>query len=292
MRVIVLGDMHYTDYDDLPAMDARERFFEQFFRQVAAQRADLVIAIGDTVTTGTLAELAAQDALLKRVGLELLRVPGNHDSYTVAKSDLASYFLGGRAPASQVDLYTSFDAGPVRFIALDTTRSRDANWSGFVSDEQLAWLDAQIEEFNRLEHPRYLIAMGHHPIFNTTTRSEERWFNIDNSEAVRPIFNRLTRPPAFYVCGHNHINSLAGPDEHGWYFVQPGAPLICRSYGLFTIDENGVRYETVDIDLSDPQLQADLDTTRLALGESFNELPLERLYGKDSDHLLEVSASK
>ena len=291
MRVIVLGDMHYTDYDNPFAMAARERFFEGFFRQVAAQQADLVIAIGDTVTTGTLAELTALDALLRRVGLDLLRIPGNHDSYTLDKSELFPFFLGGRAPASSTDIYTGFDAGPVRFLLLDTTRSKDPNWSGFVSDEQLAWLDAQIEDFNRRDYPRYLIAMGHHPIYNTTRRSDELWLNIDNSDEVRPIFNKLARPPAFYVCGHNHVNSLAGPDQRGWYYVQPGAPLVCRSYGLFTIDA-AIRYDTVDIDLSDPQMRADLDTTRFALGENFNEMPFDYLYGSDEDRHLKVATGK
>lgn len=288
MRVIVLGDLHYATCSNPLEAAARDRFFEGLFWQVAAHRAELVIAIGDTTQGGIVSELAAQTALAQRCGVDLLRVMGNHDADNLDKTELAPFFLGGRLPASPTELYTSFEAGPVRFILLDTTRSKSSNWSGFVSDEQLAWLDGQLDRYNRADQPRHLIVMGHHPIFNTTRRSEEPWFNIDNSSAVEAILAKLTRRPGIYVCGHNHINSLAGPDEQGWYYVQPGAPLACRSYGLFTLGEAGICFETVDIDLSDPRLRADYDTTRLALGEGFNELPFETMYGAAGDHLMQV----
>ncbi len=292
MRVIVLGDLHYATYSDPLKAAARDRFFEGLFRQVAAHQADMVIAIGDTTQGGIIAELAAQTAIAQRCGLDLLRVPGNHDADNLDKTELASFFLGNHPSASSTELYTTFEAGLARFILLDTTRSKNSsNWSGFVSDEQLAWLADRIEQYNRAKQPRHLIVMGHHPIFNTTRRSEERWFNIDNSQAVEAILSKLIRRPGIYVCGHNHINSLAGPDAQGWYYVQPGAPLVCRSYGLFTLDEAGIRFETVDIDLSDPQLRADYDTTRFALGADFNERPFKEMYGADSDHLMQVAIS-
>jgi 3',5'-cyclic AMP phosphodiesterase CpdA len=291
MRFIVLGDLHYAVYADPAVSASRDRFFEGFFRQVVAQQADLVFAIGDTTDRGTIAELTGQTALAKRCGLDLIRLIGNHDAYSLDKAELAPYFLGNYAPASSTELYTGFDSGPVRFVLLDTARSRDDNWSGFVSDEQLAWLDAQIEQFNQAAQPRHLIVMGHHPIFNTTRRSDTLWLNIDNSPAVQEVFTRLTRRPGVYVCGHNHSNSLAGPDEQGWYYTQLGAPLVCRSYGLFTLDEHGIRFETVDINLSDPQMQADLDITRFAISEDFNEHPFEERYGATSDHFMQIPVS-
>src|SRR5437868_12747856 len=100
MRVIVLGDMHYSDFLNPLEAAARDRFFEEFFRQVAAHRADLVIAIGDTTNHGSVAELAAQDQLARRAGLDLLRVPGNHDADSLDKAELAPYFLGQHVPAS------------------------------------------------------------------------------------------------------------------------------------------------------------------------------------------------
>jgi len=131
--------------------------------------------------------------------------------------------------------------------------------------------------------------IGHHPVEGTTDYSARRWFNIEDSRPIQARFAKLARPTAFYVNGHNHSNSLAGPDAQGWNYVQVGAPLLCRTYGLFTFDENGARFETVDLDLSDPAFRADYETTRLAQGEDFNGRPPEEMYGLDRDHRLVVS---
>lgn len=291
MRFIVLGDLHYATYSNPLATASRDRFFEGLFRQVAVHQADLVFALGDTTQRGTIAELTGQTELAQQCGLDLLRLPGNHDSDNLAKTELAPFFLGDRTSASPAELYTGFDAGLVRFVLLDTARSRSSNWSGFVADEQLAWLNGQIEQYNQAAQPRHIIVMGHHPLSNTTRRSDELWFNIDNSAAVQGVLAKLTRRPGIYLCGHNHSNSLAGPDAQGWYYLQLGAPLVCRSYGLFTVDEMGIRFETVDIDLSDPQLRSDFEITRLALGEEFNARPFEEMYGAESDHLMHITAA-
>jgi DNA repair exonuclease SbcCD nuclease subunit len=290
MRLIVLGDLHLTEFDDPALAEARDFFFEEFFRQVAAHKADLVIAVGDTVTYGFISELTRQNELAAKAGLNFLRIPGNHDAYKVPKKELAPFFLGDHPRASQTDLYTTFDAGPVRFLLLDTTREIDKNWSGFVKEEQLAWLDDQIAAYNE-GGPPFLVVLGHHPITGTTHLSELLWYNIFNSPAVAEKFAKLTRPPAFYVCGHNHSNSVNGPDAQGWYYVQLGAPLLCYSYGLFTFDEEGkdVRFEKIDIDRSDPAFWKALDTSRLAQGGDFNERPPEAMYGEAGDHLLVVS---
>lgn len=288
MRLIVLGDLHFSDYENPDQNAARDRFFEGFFRQVAAHHADLVIAIGDTTDHGYGEEFVHENSVTRQAGLDLWRITGNHDTYNLPKSEIARFFLGHHVPFSVSDLYTSFDAGLVRFVLLDTTRSRDENWSGFVSDEQLAWLNGEIANYNQAGPP-FLVVMGHHPITGTTRFSDRTWHNIEDSGPIKAEFARLTRPPAFYVCGHNHANSLVGPDAQGWHYVQLGAPLVCRSYGLFTFDPNGVRFETVDLDLSDPAFRADYETICQAQGEEFNSHPFEEMYGQDADHHLLVS---
>ncbi len=287
MRLIVLGDLHFSTYQNQAENAARDRFFEGFFRQVAAHKADLVIAIGDTTEGGFVDQLAYQTEIARQAGVDLVRILGNHDAYNLDKSEIARFFLGEHTSAGSPDLYTGFEAGPVRCLLLDTTRSKNPNWSGFVSDEQLAWLGQQIAAHNRGDLP-YLVVIGHHPIFGTTDYSANRWYNIEDSRPIQAEFAKLERQPAFYLCGHNHSNSLAGPDAQGWYYVQVGAPLLCHSYGLFTFDEAGARFETVDIDLSDPAFRAASETIRLAQGEGFNGRPLAEMYGLDRDHRLVV----
>lgn len=292
MRFIVLGDMHYTVATDPGLKSSSELFFGGLFQQVAAHRPDLVFAIGDTTDTGSVAELSSQTALAQRFGVNLVRLMGNHDSDTLEKSEIAQFFLGNTQPVTRDEVYACFESGPTRFIMLDTTRSKSPdNWSGVVPASELAWLGDRIEEFNQTPSLHHLVVMGHHPLTNTTDRSDIEWLNIDNSEKVRTVFDKLTRPAGLYINGHNHTNSLAGPDEHGWYYVQLGAPLACRSYGLFDIDENGIRFETVDIDLSDPEFNAAYVTTRNSMGDVFNYYPYEVMYGGPKDHHMIIPAS-
>lgn len=285
MRFIVLGDLHYANYRDPAIAAQRERVFEAFFRQVAAHDADLVFAIGDTTHRGTLEELSGQTALAKRCGLNLIRVTGNHDTDSLEKSELAPFFLGDYPPASADELYTSFDFGPARFVLLDTSRVKmsSINWSGFVSEAQLSWLTGQIEQFNAATAPQSLIVMGHHPLYATTDRSNEEWLNIANSEEVGPIFARLQRLPGLYVCGHNHSNSIFGPDELGWHHLQAGAPLVCQSFRLVTVTEQTIQVETVDFDLTNPALWDDFQSIRHNIETGFTVRPFESVYGTAPD---------
>jgi len=293
MRFIVLGDMHYNVPTGPGLKTSRDIFFGGLFEQIAARTPDLVFAIGDTTDTGIIAELNSQTALAQRFGINLVRLMGNHDSDTLEKSEIAPFFLGDHQPVNEDAVYACFDSDATRFIMLDTTRSRSPdNWSGVVPDSELAWLADRIEEYNRTTSLRHLVVMGHHPLTNTTDRSDIEWLNIDNSEEVRAIFNKLTRTPGLYINGHNHTNSLAGPDAYGWHYAQMGAPLACRSYGMFDIDENGIRFETVDIDLGDPEFNKAYVTTRISMGDVFNYYPFEVMYGGSNDHRMEIPASK
>ncbi len=293
MRFIILGDLHYAIYADPQIADSRDRVFEALFGQVAGHQADLVFAIGDNTNRGTPTEFAGQDEIARSVGLNLVRITGNHDTDSYEKAEVAAYFLGGHPSASDTELYTTFDFGPARFVLLDTSRVKvsSQDWSGYVSVEQLMWLDETIEQFNQTSQPTNLIVLGHHPLYNTTDRSTEDKLYIANSTAVEQTFARLTRRPGIYICGHNHSNSLAGPDTHGWYYVQAGAPLVCQSYRLITLDEEGIRVETVDFNLSDPALRADFEATRDNFEGGFTVQPLEAVYGSASDRTLVIARS-
>lgn len=293
MRFVVLGDLHYATYADPALAAARDRTFGAFFSQVAAAHADFVFAIGDATNRGTVEELAGQDAVAAQSGVKLIRITGNHDTDSQEKSEMANFFLGGSPSVSPTELYTSFDSGPTRFVLLDTSRVKmsGTNWSGFVSDEQLEWFASEVERFNAASTSAYFVVLGHHPIFGTTQRSTEKWLNIENSEALHALFGKLRRGTRFYICGHNHTNSIFGPDAMGWYYVQAGAPLICQGYRLITIDEGGVKVETIDFDLSDPELYADFDAARHKVDEFFSVPPLEKVYGTLADRSLLVGAA-
>ncbi len=290
MRFVILGDLHYSDYREPDQIEARERLFKTWLSQVAALQPDVVFAIGDTTNRGTLSEMQGLQAIIQESGLNFVRVTGNHDCYSLSKPELAPFFLGGRTPVSADEIYTSFDTALVRFVVLDTARDRDRErYDGFVSDAQLAWLGQEIEKFNRESGPRYLMALGHHPIFGTTRRSSEEMLQIQNSEAVNEKFALLQRGPGFYICGHNHSHSLFGPDAIGWYHVQTADPLDCRSFRLITVTEERVEVEVVDFDMSDPTLAADFETARSTIEAGFHPQEFDWVYGKPEEHRLLVN---
>ncbi len=293
MRFAVLGDLHYSEYREPLHAAARDNFFTAFFGQVAALEADLVFAIGDTTQRGLMSELEGEEAIAAEVGLKIIRTTGNHDTDSIDKPEIARFFLGQRPTASpsNTELYTSLDSGPVRFILLDTARPRvsSIDWSGFVSDEQLSWLNAQIDDFNSRPNLRQLFVMGHHPIYNTTAISTRDMLYITNSDEVKQAFAKLKKCPGFYICGHNHINSLFGPDENNWYYVQAGAPLDCEGFRLFTASESGVKIQTLDIDFSNAAVRAAFDLARTSVESGFEIHPLDWMYGKPSDRELSLT---
>ena len=167
------------------------------------------------------------------------------------QAELAPYFLGPYQPLAQTDLYTAFTAGPVRFVLLDTARSMTGSHIDFVATAQQLWLAEQVALVNADPTLQYLIVLGHHPIANTTRRSEEPGLNIANSAAVASIFAALDATEAgLYLCGHTHRHSIVGPDAAGWYFVQTGAPLLCESYRVITIESNRIQITTADVAMS------------------------------------------
>jgi 3',5'-cyclic-AMP phosphodiesterase len=285
MRFIVLGDLHYSVYSRPEIAAARDRAFEQIFRQVATHKADYVFAIGDTTNWGAIEELDGQDAAARRAGLDLIRITGNHDMESNPKPVIASYFLGRRKSESATDLYTAFDAGNVRFVLLDTSRSQcsTTDWSGFVSDEQLTWLAEQVTDFNARSDLRYFVALGHHPLYNTTALSKQEKLYITNGEAVAEIFNRVERAPAFFFNGHNHCNSLIKSADGRWVYVQSGAPLITESYRVITVDETGFNIETPEFDFGDPQFLDDFTATRDNFDSDFTPYPKILFFGSPAD---------
>lgn len=290
MRFIVLGDLHYALYSRPEIAASRDRAFETMFRQVASHKADLVFAIGDTTNEGKFEELEGQTALAYQANVDLLRITGNHDMDGEPKDAIARFFLGGRPSNSTTDLYTAFSYEHVRFVLLDTSRSQCSNvdWSGYVSPEQLAWLNQEVEQFNASPNLAYFFVLGHHPITNTTLLSDRDKLNITNSEEVQAILNRVERTPAFYICGHNHCNSLASSADRRWHYVQCGAPLITESYRLFDISAEGVEVSTVEFNFDDATFRHDFDATRDNFEGHFTVYPKTLFYGQPQDLTLKV----
>lgn len=283
MKFIVLGDLHYTNYTLSDDCTGRDYFFDVLFQAVAAQKADRVFAIGDIVHEGEHSEIQGLFEIARRHGVELICTTGNHDTAALPKTVLRPYFVDGQAQGNE--LYHAFSQDNTRFVLLDTGREMlcDVDWSGYVGAEQQDWLREEIRAFKASSHnDKNLVVMGHHPIYGTTYDSARFRLNIENSGEVQEILGQVKPGRAIYVCGHNHVNSIAGADKAGWTYVQCGAPLVAFSFRLITADESGLKVETVDFGLNDPVISRHMPGLRAGLLH-FSDLSLEVAAGQPSD---------
>lgn len=283
MKFVVLGDLHFTDYPTEEEQAGRDRFFEKLFQQVAAQQADLVFAVGDIVHYGTHNEIQGLFAAAWQFGVELICITGNHDTASLNKAELRPYFVGGKTATPE--LYGAFSQDGVRFVLLDTGREMlcDIDWSGYVSPQQQSWLASEVGAFHDgASGDANLVVMGHHPFYGTTQSSTEDKLNIANSDEVRGVLGQMPSGQAIYVCGHNHVNSIFGPDETGWTYVQCGAPLVAFSFRVITADESGLHVDTVNFGLDDPELKAALPAIYAGL-EHFSDMDVETAGGQQAD---------
>ncbi len=283
MKFIILGDLHYTEYPSEEERDGRNRFFEALFRQAAAQSAETIFALGDIVHYGYQREIEGLYNLAARHNLKLVSITGNHDTAALPKAELRPYFCDGQATAAE--LYHAFSRDGVRFVLLDTGREMlcDVDWSGYVSPTQLEWLQSEVAAFNRgATGDQYLVVMGHHPISDTTAISDKWRMNIENSGEVQAVLGQVEPGRAFYLCGHNHVNSIVGPDASGWTYIQTGAPLVSFCFRLITTAADGFKVETVEFGRNDPQIQAVLPRLYAAL-EHFADLTVEEAAGPLAD---------
>ena len=289
MRWIVLSDSHFAQVSKPKVAAARDRVFGAVLRQVSAENADGVFITGDTTHRGRRAELTRLHELADVAGVTLTAVVGNHDADTHTKAELAPFFLGGRPSAAPDALYRAFSEGGVRWLLLDTAREMMSavDYSGYVSPDQQAWLADEIRRANADPAVRYVCVLGHHPIANTTRRSDEPGLNIADSDPVRAILGTLRGKTGLYLCGHTHCHSIhIGTD--GWHYAQTGALLLVQSYREMTVDARGLRIETVDVDMSDPALREDWAAVCAGFEDPFTLYPREAVYGAPADLRLEV----
>lgn len=162
---------------------------------------DAVIVTGDIASTPSETEYVRARELLAPLDAPLHAVPGNHDDAEA----VARHFP---PPASAIaGIGYSVEVGPVRLVALDSTRS-DGD-GGRLDRARLDWLEATLSEDAATPT---LIAM-HHPPLPTGVRAMDA-IGIDAEErrALEEILWRQ-RNVQVIACGHVHrvIVGAAGP---------------------------------------------------------------------------------
>ncbi|UJF33625.1 metallophosphoesterase family protein [Paenibacillus hexagrammi] len=92
MRFVVMGDFHYSRMnngtDDM--VQARDKVFTALLNQFLAMDGDLHISLGDLTHEGYPEEFRYVFDHMNRSEREFIHVLGNHDTYSIPKTEILS----------------------------------------------------------------------------------------------------------------------------------------------------------------------------------------------------------
>jgi 3',5'-cyclic AMP phosphodiesterase CpdA len=189
-----ISDTHLDDGDDGRSAERVERvlrYLERLRRSV-----DAVLLTGDVADHGRPSEYAAA-GVLRRLGVPLLQLPGNHDERSAFRADL----LGTPPAAGPIDQVAR--VGDLVLALCDSSiPGRD---DGLLAPETLDWLDTVLAE-----GAPSLVCFHHPPVTIAHPQADRvRQFGEDRLAAV------IGRHPnvVALLCGHIHsatVSTFAG----------------------------------------------------------------------------------
>jgi len=235
MRLVLMGDLHYHEIDkSVPGLlEARTAFYHTLLGRFLDMDADLHISLGDLTNFGSSLELQEVYELLQREDRTFIHVLGNHDLYWQTRREVLEITGQQR--------YHAIDAETAMLVFLDTAKEMDfEDWGGWLDDEQLQWLESMVEASGT----KPLLVFGHHPVYNTTTRSEREKGSIHPDIDMWRILNRKNGV-GVYFNGHTHVDSIAA--QNNWTFVQLSACLDQHGFRIVELAQDEIRISAVDL---------------------------------------------
>jgi hypothetical protein len=207
-RFLGFGDTQIKFSDDAKKLDVA---MDDVARLTSLERFDFGVTCGDLVDDA-LELFSDYDAAVKKVGVPFFQVVGNHDldAEQGAVRDTRAY------ESHFGPTYYSFNRGAFHFVVLNDVFWIGGGYIGFVSDEQLGWLAADLAH---VERGAPVVVFAHIPFLCTT--SERIGGKIAAHEAQ--VTNRarvieLLEPfAARFVTAHTHENEHvfhSGIHEH------------------------------------------------------------------------------
>jgi 3',5'-cyclic AMP phosphodiesterase CpdA len=213
----------------------------QVMRELALLRPAFVLHTGDSIwgyqdsRQEMLNEIDRFRALGDATGVPFYRVAGNHE---LQSEPAALEVLRERG----FELYGSFDVGGYHFVALNTD---GVNEEGRIPDEQLEWLDRDLERSAEAEG---VFVFMHRPPYSWFQGD----FNEDDRDALQRLFRR--RPVKAVFAGHDHfyyeethdgVRYLTVGGGGGTLYTQPPAGGFSH-YLLVRVDPEGIHYDVVE----------------------------------------------
>jgi len=205
------------------------------------------VADGD-IMYDDLTMYADYERAVKQFGIPFAQVVGNHDLDLKTDRDEASTatFQEHFGPT-----YYSFDRGQVHYVVLDDVFYYGGGYLGYLADEQLRWLAADLA---RVERGSPVVVFLHIPLQSQMfARAGRERPEISNTVTNRDALVRLLEPfNARAISGHTHesdhrtegavIEHNVGTVCGAWWtgdICYDGTP---NGYGIFRVDGESFRW--------------------------------------------------
>ncbi|SFE07991.1 Calcineurin-like phosphoesterase [Paenibacillus catalpae] len=235
MRLILMGDLHYHDIDEAVEglREARAAFYETYLGRFLEMDANYHISLGDLTNYGTVSELREVYEILGSKERSFIHVLGNHDLYAQKKMDVLR--MTGQKE------YHAIDAGKAILVFLNTAKEMDfEDWGGWIDEEQLHWFEQTV----KTSGSKPMLVFAHHPVFETTARSEKEKGSIHPDIDMWSILKQKQGQGLFFN-GHTHVDSIIR--QHNWTFVQLSAGLDQHGFRIVDMKEDEIRIMAVDV---------------------------------------------
>lgn len=235
MKIVIMGDLHYPEIEKgIPDLEkARADFYQTFLGRFLDIEADMHVSLGDLTNYGLTSELRDVYEFLAQKEKNFYHVLGNHDLYAQPRQEVLAFTKQSR--------YHAIISDNAVFAFLDTAKEMDQkDWGGWIDDEQLQWFENVVIDSGT----KPLFVFAHHPVYNTTKRSDmdkgsihpsiDMWKILEQKQGIGVYFN-----------GHTHIDSIEA--LHNWTFVQTSACLDQPALRILEIRDEEILISAVDI---------------------------------------------
>ena len=201
-RAIAIGDTQVTD--DVQLAYLRDSLVADL---AGGKGAALAITMGDNVNNA-LSLYPRYLSTMRRIGVPLYLVPGNHDVNGDSPDDAHSLETYARFAGPG---YYSFNVGKVHFVVLDSVLWEGKGYHGEIDRRQMTWLANDLAVTPR---ENLVVLNMHIPLVSWVDRGSARHM-VANRQAV---YAALRGRRALSLGGHTHTfeRFVAGQEEQGW----------------------------------------------------------------------------
>jgi 3',5'-cyclic AMP phosphodiesterase CpdA len=226
----------------VPSTEGHEWDADRYREAVAAVNAirpDLVVIGGDMVDDANSEDQYDEFMRITHridTDIPLRWVPGNHDvaidTVVPTPESLAAY-----RDAFGSDFY-AFDAGPLRFVALNTVVIDHPEQVPGEWEAQLDFISGELADAAARGRPAVLV--GHHPLFLHDPQEADDYWNLplERRRTLLDLIHRHQAPMA--IAGHWHRNSVAADGDFEMVTTGPvGYPLGADPSGFRVVEVGG-----------------------------------------------------